>query len=76
MDAPVITSASAASASSSAEKGGKTWNGDGMTQDDFMKKDECILCNELDEVIGSASKYDAHIFSPETVGLNSTFFSL
>lgn len=45
----------------------KVWNGQGMTQEDFMKKDECILCNEQDEILGSASKYDAHIFSAETV---------
>jgi farnesyl-diphosphate farnesyltransferase len=51
----------------SAEREGKVWNGEGMTQDDFMKKDECILCNENDEILGSASKYEAHIFSPETV---------
>jgi hypothetical protein len=57
------------SADASAVSVSKTWTGDGMTQDDFMKKDECILCNEKDEVMGSASKYDAHIFSPETVSL-------
>ena len=33
-----------------------------MSQEDFMKKDECILCDENDVVIGSSSKYDAHVF--------------
>jgi isopentenyl-diphosphate Delta-isomerase len=58
------------------ESEGKVWNGEGMTQDDFMKKDECILCNENDEILGSASKYEAHIFSPETVSISPPFMDL
>jgi farnesyl-diphosphate farnesyltransferase len=37
--------------------------GKGMTQDDMMAKDECILVNENDEIVGHASKKEAHIFS-------------
>ena len=38
------------------------WDGTG-TQEDFMHRDECILVNEKDEIVGHASKYDAHQFS-------------
>ena len=37
------------------------WDGTG-TQDDFMKKDECILVDEKDVIIGHASKYQSHRF--------------
>jgi hypothetical protein len=55
-----------------------------MSQEDFMKKDECILCNEDDVVTGSCSKYDSHVFSIEYVSLsfmngfefNNTYLSL
>ena len=40
----------------------KVWDGRGMSQDDFMKKDMCVLVNQQDKVIGHASKYDAHRF--------------
>ncbi|KAJ1414787.1 isopentenyl-diphosphate delta-isomerase type 1 fused to squalene synthase [Ochromonadaceae sp. CCMP2298] len=39
--------------------------GKGMTQDDMMAKDECILVNEADEIVGHASKKESHIFSKE-----------
>jgi hypothetical protein len=45
----------------------KVWNGEGMSQDDFMKKDECILIDQNDRVIGNASKYDAHVFNKKYV---------
>lgn len=45
----------------------KSWKGAGMSQDDFMKKDECLLLNEEDRVLGQASKYDCHRFTPEQV---------
>jgi len=38
-----------------------------MSQDDFMKKDECLLVDEEDRVVGQASKYDCHRFTPEQV---------
>jgi farnesyl-diphosphate farnesyltransferase len=41
------------------------WDGEGLSQEDFMMKDECILCDENDHVIGHANKKDAHIFSDE-----------
>lgn len=40
--------------------------GTGMSQDDMMKKDQCILLSEDDEMIGHASKADAHVFSKKT----------
>lgn len=42
-----------------------TWNGENMTQEDFMQKDTCILLNNDDQILGNASKYDTHVFSPE-----------
>lgn len=38
------------------------WNGSGLTQEEFMKKDECILVNETDDIVGHSSKYQAHRF--------------
>mmetsp|Transcript_8062 Transcript_8062/g.11434 ORF Transcript_8062/g.11434 Transcript_8062/m.11434 type:complete len:299 (+) Transcript_8062:141-1037(+) len=37
--------------------------GQGMTQEDFMNKDECILLDTEDNVIGNCSKKKAHVFS-------------
>ena len=39
----------------------KTWSGD-MSQEEFMIKDECILLDEDDNVIGNANKKTSHIF--------------
>ena len=36
--------------------------GKGMSQDDFMLKDECIIINYNDEVIGADNKYNVHKF--------------
>jgi hypothetical protein len=44
-----------------------TWTGDGLSQNDFMIKDECILVDFHDTVIGHASKLDCHIFSEKNV---------
>lgn len=44
-----------------------TWTTAGLSQEDFMLKDECILCDENDAVIGHANKKDAHIFSTNQV---------
>lgn len=38
--------------------------GVGMSQDEFMMKDECIVVNYNDEVIGSDNKYNVHKFIP------------
>ncbi|CAJ1409101.1 unnamed protein product, partial [Effrenium voratum] len=43
---------------------GQVWSGDGKTQDELMLKDECILVNYLDEVIGHNNKYNCHKFAP------------
>lgn len=35
-----------------------------MSQDDFMLKDECIIVNYMDEVVGHDNKYNCHKFIP------------
>jgi len=40
------------------------WSGDGKTQDELMMKDECILVNYMDEVVGHNNKYNCHKFAP------------
>ena len=37
-----------------------------MSQDDMMIKDTVIVLNENDEILGSASKKESHVFSTET----------
>jgi farnesyl-diphosphate farnesyltransferase len=49
------------------ESQGTVWTGEGMTQDDFMKKDQCILCDENDKIVGNCSKYEAHVFDTKNV---------
>ena len=51
--------------SSSSSAGGGVY-GVGMTQEDMMKKDECILVDEDDNMTGHASKKDAHIFGKKS----------
>ncbi|CAM9211041.1 unnamed protein product [Discosporangium mesarthrocarpum] len=41
-----------------------TWDGNGMSQDDFMRKDEVIVLDEDDTIIGHANKYKTHRFIP------------
>lgn len=38
-----------------------------MSQEDFMRKDECLLLDERDRVVGQASKQACHRFSLEQV---------
>ena len=38
-----------------------TWTGEG-TQKDFMHKDECIMVNDEDEILGHCSKHACHRF--------------
>ncbi|KAG2484191.1 hypothetical protein HYH03_017003 [Edaphochlamys debaryana] len=40
-----------------------TWAGTGMSQDDFMQKDECLVVDEQDRLVGTANKYDCHRFN-------------
>lgn len=42
-----------------------SWNGRGLSQTDLMIKDECILVDESDKIVGHASKLDVHKFTPE-----------
>eukprot|EP00959_Pyramimonas_sp_CCMP1952_P182178 3809178-Pyramimonas_sp.AAC.1 len=52
-------------ASQTAEPGGKSWDGAGMSQDDFMLKDECIVVDDNDNVVGNNNKYNCHKFLKE-----------
>ena len=39
---------------------GEVWTAAGKSQDDFMLRDECILLDFADNVIGHDNKYNAH----------------
>ncbi|KAG2432084.1 hypothetical protein HXX76_009011 [Chlamydomonas incerta] len=41
-----------------------TWEGTGLSQDDFMQRDECLVVDEQDRLLGTANKYDCHRFEP------------
>jgi len=41
------------------------WSGEKMSQVDFMLKDECVLLDLDDNVVGHDNKYETHIFCPE-----------
>jgi len=43
----------------------EAWSGENMSQLDFMLKDECILLDVDDNVVGHDNKYETHIFCPE-----------
>eukprot|EP01039_Chlorochromonas_danica_P010421 gene10421-11539_t len=43
----------------------KAWNGAGLTQEDLLLTDECILVDEHDRIIGHDSKYNSHLFTVE-----------
>ena len=43
-----------------------TWTGSGLTQTDLMAKDTVLVLDEADNVIGSASKKESHVFSKTT----------
>ena len=43
----------------------QSWKGSDMSQDDMMLKDTVLVLNKEDEIIGSASKKDSHVFSPQ-----------
>ena len=47
-------------------KKAKAWSGDGLSQDDFMKKDQVVVVDESDKIVGSASKYDTHVYNKDT----------
>lgn len=49
----------------------KVWDGKGMTQEDFLRKDECIIVNENDVIKGTISKYDSHVFNQTNVSRNN-----
>jgi hypothetical protein len=42
-----------------------TWNGNAMTQTDMMEKDTVLVLDKDDNVIGSASKKESHVFKQE-----------
>ncbi|CAK0844067.1 unnamed protein product [Prorocentrum cordatum] len=47
-----------------AQTQGAKWTAEGKSQDDFMLKDECIIINYMDEVVGHDNKYNCHKFLP------------
>ena len=49
-------------ASSTSGEGIQMNYGEGMSQEDFMLKDECLILNYNDEVIGADNKYNVHKF--------------
>lgn len=42
----------------------ESWNGE-MSQEDFMYKDECIVLDDQDNVIGHENKYNTHRFNAQ-----------
>eukprot|EP00238_Polyblepharides_amylifera_P004706 CAMPEP_0196582916 /NCGR_PEP_ID=MMETSP1081-20130531/41259_1 /TAXON_ID=36882 /ORGANISM="Pyramimonas amylifera, Strain CCMP720" /LENGTH=255 /DNA_ID=CAMNT_0041903637 /DNA_START=263 /DNA_END=1033 /DNA_ORIENTATION=+ len=46
------------------EESGKTWNGEEVSQTEFMHKDECILVDNTDTITGHDTKYACHRFEP------------
>mmetsp|Transcript_2145 Transcript_2145/g.3729 ORF Transcript_2145/g.3729 Transcript_2145/m.3729 type:complete len:356 (-) Transcript_2145:508-1575(-) len=51
--------------SQDASMSSKAWDGSG-SQEDFMLKDECILVDKDDQLVGHDNKYNCHQFSAET----------
>ena len=43
----------------------KSWSADGLSQEDLMITDECILLDNDDSIIGHVNKKESHIFSNE-----------
>ena len=43
-----------------------TWSAAGLTQDELMIKDECIVVDNDDNIVGHSSKKESHVFSKET----------
>lgn len=41
---------------------GTTWDGNSMSQTDMMEKDTVLVLDDADNVIGSASKKNSHVF--------------
>jgi isopentenyl-diphosphate delta-isomerase type 1 len=54
--------ASSSSSASSSTSVTKTWTADGLSQTDLMLQDSVLVLDNADNIIGSASKQDAHIF--------------
>ena len=45
---------------------GEKWDGNAMSQLDFMEKDTVLVLDDKDNVIGSESKRGSHEFTPKT----------
>ena len=43
----------------------KSWSADGLSQEDLMITDECILLDNDDSIIGHVNKKESHIFSAQ-----------
>jgi len=54
-----------------------TWSAEGASQDELMLKDECLVVNYMDEVVGHENKYNVHKFVVgQPVGLVHRAFSV
>ena len=36
-----------------------------MSQQDFMQRDECLIVNDADVIVGTANKHSCHRFTPD-----------
>jgi isopentenyl-diphosphate delta-isomerase type 1 len=43
----------------------KSWSADGLSQEDLMISDECILLDNDDSIIGHVNKKESHVFSAQ-----------
>ncbi|GIL60203.1 hypothetical protein Vafri_14808 [Volvox africanus] len=57
--------------------GASTWAGIGLSQQDFMQRDECLIVDESDIIVATANKHDCHRFTPaQPRGLLHRAFSI
>ncbi|GLC51786.1 hypothetical protein PLESTB_000548100 [Pleodorina starrii] len=62
VDAAATRSSIAARAQMAAAS--STWAGTGLSQQDFMQRDECLVVDETDTLVGTSNKHDCHRFTP------------
>ncbi|EFJ40900.1 hypothetical protein VOLCADRAFT_84296 [Volvox carteri f. nagariensis] len=52
------------SSAARAQMAASSWAGTGMTQQDFMHRDECLVVDQSDTIVGTSNKHDCHRFTP------------
>ena len=50
------------------------WKGSGETQEELMAKDDCILVDENDKIVGHLNKKECHQYTQQHVCICATFF--